>query len=96
VVDPDDFLNEYFETGVSKRLSYSNANFDRLIQQQRQIFDLEKRAPILQAAIKILLDDAPIVPLYNPIDIYAAKRRLVWKPSPKDYINVADADLADK
>jgi len=67
-----------------------------LIQQQRQIFDLEKRAPILQAAIKILLDDAPIVPLYNPIDIYAAKRRLVWKPSPKDYINVADADLLEK
>ena len=96
VVDPDDFLNEYFETGVSKRLSYSNAKFDRLIQQQRQIFDLEKRAPILQAAIKILLDDAPIVPLYNPIDIYAAKRRLVWKPSPKDYINVADADLLEK
>ena len=96
VVDPDDFFNEYFETGVSKRLSYSNAKFDRLIQQQRQIFDLEKRIPILQAAIKILLDDAPIVPLYNPIDIYAAKRRLVWKPSPKDYINVADADLADK
>ena len=96
VVDPDDFLNEYFETGVSKRLSYSNAQFDRLIQQQRQIFDLEKRTPILQTAIKILLDDAPIVPLYNPIDIYAAKRRLIWKPSPKDYINVADADLAEK
>ena len=96
VVDPDDFFNEYFETGVSKRLSYSNAKFDRLIQQQRQIFDLEKRIPILQAAIKILLDDAPIVPLYNPIDIYAAKRRLVWKPSPKDYINVANADLAEK
>jgi peptide/nickel transport system substrate-binding protein len=96
VVDPDDFFNEYFETGVSKRLAYSNPKFDRLIQQQRQIFDLEKREPILQAAIKILLDDAPIVPLYNPIDIYAVKRRLVWKPSPKDYINVADADLADK
>jgi peptide/nickel transport system substrate-binding protein len=96
VVDPDDFFNEYFETGVSKRLSYSNPKFDRLIQQQRQIFDLEKREPILQAAIKILLDDAPIVPLYNPIDIYAVKRRLVWKPSAKDYINVAEADLAEK
>jgi peptide/nickel transport system substrate-binding protein len=96
VVDPDDFFNEYFETGVSKRLSYSNPKFDRLIQQQRQIFDLEKREPILQSAIKILLDDAPIVPLYNPIDIYAVKRRLVWKPSAKDYINVAEADLAEK
>ena len=96
VVDPDDFFNEYFESGVSKRLSYSNPKFDRLLQQQRQIFDLEKREPILQAAIKILLDDAPIVPLYNPIDIYAVKRRLVWKPSAKDYINVADADLNEK
>jgi hypothetical protein len=46
--------------------------------------------------MKILLDDAPIVPLYNPIDIYGTKRRLNWKPSPKDYINVADADLAEK
>lgn len=96
VVDPDDFFNEYFETGVSKRLSYSNPKFDRLLQQQRQIFDVEKRQQVLQAAIKILLDDAAIVPLYNPIDIYGAKRRLVWKPSPKDYINVADADLAEK
>jgi peptide/nickel transport system substrate-binding protein len=96
VVDPDDFFNEYFETGVSKRLSYSNPKFDRLIQQQRQIFDIEKREPILQEAIKVLLDDAPIVPLYNPVDIYAAKRRLVWKPSPKDYINVSEADLLDK
>jgi ABC-type oligopeptide transport system substrate-binding subunit len=49
-----------------------------------------------QAAIKILLDDAPIVPLYNPIDIYAVKRRLVWKPSAKDYINVAEADWTEK
>ncbi len=96
VVDPDDFFNEYFETGVSKRLSYSNPKFDRLLQQQRQIFDADKREQVLQAAIKILLEDAPIVPLYNPIDIYGAKRRLIWKPSPKDYINVADADLADK
>jgi peptide/nickel transport system substrate-binding protein len=96
VVDPDDFFNEYFESGVSKRLSYSNPKFDRLIQQQRQIFDLEKREPILQAAIKILLDDAPIIPLYNPIDIYAVKRRLVWKPSAKDYINVAETDLTEK
>ncbi len=96
VVDPDDFFNEYFETGVSKRLSYSNPKFDRLLQQQRQIFDADKREPVLQAAIKILLEDAPIVPLYNPIDIYGAKRRLIWKPSPKDYINVADADLAEK
>ncbi len=96
VVDPDDFFNEYFETGVSKRLSYSNPNFDRLLQQQRQLFDAEKRAPVLQSAMKILLDDAPIVPLYNPVDIYAAKRRLIWKPSAKDYINVADADVAEK
>jgi peptide/nickel transport system substrate-binding protein len=96
VVDPDDFFNEYFESGVSKRLSYSNPKFDQLLRQQRQIFDSDKREQILQAAIKILLDDAPIVPLYNPIDIYGAKRRLIWKPSPKDYINVADADLAEK
>ena len=96
VVDPDDFFNEYFETGVSKRLSYSNPNFDRLLQQQRRIFDPEKRAPILRAAVNMLLDDAPIIPLYNPIDIYAAKRRLLWKPSAKDYINVAEADVAEK
>ncbi|HWP60667.1 MAG TPA: ABC transporter substrate-binding protein [Candidatus Acidoferrales bacterium] len=96
VVDPDDFLNEYFETGVSKRLSYSNAKFDSLLQQQRQIFDLDKRVALLKSALRILLEDAPIVPLYNPVDIYAVNRRLIWKPSAKDYINVAGADLADK
>ena len=96
VVDPDDFFNEYFETGVSKRLSYSNPKFDRLLQQQRQIFDFEKRQEVLRAAIHVLLDDAPIIPLYNPVDIYGLKRRLAWKPSPKDYINVADADFVER
>jgi peptide/nickel transport system substrate-binding protein len=96
VVDPDDFFNEYFESGISRRLSYSNPKFDRLLQQQRQTFDFEKREPILRAAVNMLLDDAPIIPLYNPIDIYAAKRRLLWKPSAKDYINVAEAEITEK
>jgi peptide/nickel transport system substrate-binding protein len=96
VIDPDNWLYDYFGTGASKRSLYSNPDFDRLLQQQQQIFDPEQREPVLQKAMKLLLEDAPIVPLYNPVDSYGVSRRLIWKPSPKDYVSLLDASLTEK
>ena len=96
VLDPDNWLYDYFGTGGSKRSLYSNPEFDRLLQQQQQIFDPEQREPVLQKAMRLLLEDAPIVPLYNPVDSYGVSRRLIWKPSPKDYVSLLDAALAEK
>jgi peptide/nickel transport system substrate-binding protein len=96
VIDPDNWLYDYFATGGSKRSLYSNSEFDRLMQQQQEIFDPEQREPVLHKAMKLLLEEAPIVPLYNPVDTYGVSRRLVWKPSPKDYINLLDAELIEK
>lgn len=46
--------------------------------------------------MRLLLEDAPIVPLYNPVDSYGVSRRLIWTLSPKDYVSLLDAALAEK
>ena len=52
VLDPDNWLYDYFATAGSKRSLYSNPEFDGLLQQQQQIFDPEQREPVLQKAMK--------------------------------------------
>ena len=96
VEDPDKFFHDYFETGVTKRVAYSNPKFDRLMQQQRQLFDQEQREPVLLSAIRLLFEDAVMVPLYRPMYVYGLSKRLTWKPSPHDAVYLADAELAGK
>ena len=43
VVDPSAALSQYFETGGSPRIGYSNAKVDALLAAERQAFDPEKR-----------------------------------------------------
>jgi ABC-type oligopeptide transport system substrate-binding subunit len=59
VLDPDNWLYEYFASAGSKRSLYSNPEFDRLPQQQQQNFDPDQRELVLQKAMRLLLEDAP-------------------------------------
>jgi peptide/nickel transport system substrate-binding protein len=77
--EPDLFLSLYFETGVTKRLEYSNPQMDRLIREQRQVFDPAEREKLLRDLMKKIYEDAPTVPLWHPQDIYGVNRKLTWK-----------------
>ena len=50
----------------------------------------------IQAALNLLLEDAPIVPLYNSVYIYGLNKRFNWKPTAHDAIYLADAELSEK
>jgi peptide/nickel transport system substrate-binding protein len=59
VIDPGPALAQYFQTGVSPRIKYSNPEFDRLFDQQAQEFDPAKRKILINKAIAILMEDVP-------------------------------------
>ncbi len=86
LVDADTLYDQYFRTGTTKRVSYSNAEFDRLIEEEQKTGDPKKRLPLLQQAGKILMEEAPFVPLYNLADLYGAARTVVWKARPDEKI----------
>ena len=69
-----------------ERESYSNPEFDKLIDEEPAGGDPKKRIALLQQAGKILMEDVPFVPLYNLADLYGAARNVVWSPRPDEKI----------
>lgn len=86
LTDADTLYDQYFRTGTTKRLAYSNPEFDKLIEEEQQTPDHKKRVALLQRAGKILMEDAPLVPLYNLADLYGVAKNVVWKARPDEKI----------
>ena len=67
-------------------MAYSNPEFDKLIEEEQATADNKKRVALLQQAGKILMEDVPLVPLYNLADFYGAARNVVWSARPDEKI----------
>jgi peptide/nickel transport system substrate-binding protein len=87
VVDPGEYLQQYFQTGVTKRLrGYSNPEVDRALQTANSEFDPPKRVQLLRDAQSRIMQDAPANFLLQYQDIYAAAKKLSYKPRSDEYI----------
>ena len=91
--DADTFYDQYFHTGVTKRTNYSNPELDKLIEQEQQTGDHKKRVAVLQQAGRIIMEDAPVVPLYTLAEIYGLARNIIWQGNPNNEIVVADMKI---
>jgi peptide/nickel transport system substrate-binding protein len=91
--DADTFYDQYFHTGVTKRTGYSNPDFDKLIEEEQRTADPKKRLAALQQAGRIVMEDAPIVPLYTLAEIYGVARNVVWQGNPNNEIIVSDMKI---
>lgn len=75
--DPNTFLDMFVTNGGNNRTGYSSAEYDKLIVDASREADPAKRALILQAAEKLLIQtDLPLCPLYFyvGIQLYDAKK----------------------
>jgi peptide/nickel transport system substrate-binding protein len=59
---------------------YSNPVVDRLIDDHDRVFDGAKRRQASDTLMRLLNDDAPLVPLYLPQNLYGVSDRVLWKP----------------
>jgi peptide/nickel transport system substrate-binding protein len=85
-VDADTLYEQYFRSGVTKRLQYSNPDFDKLIDEEQQTGDTKKRIEILQQAGKVLMEDVPYVPLYTLAELYGVAQNVAWKATPGERV----------
>ncbi len=92
-VDADTVYEQYFRSGVTKRVNYRNPEFDRLIDQEQTTGDQKKRVAILQQAGRILMEDAAFVPMYNLAEIYGAARNVIWKARPDEKVLAAEMKI---
>jgi peptide/nickel transport system substrate-binding protein len=91
--DGDTLYDQYFHTGVTKRIGYSNPEFDKLIKEEQQTGDQKKRVALLQQAGRILMEDAPFVPLYTLAEIYGLARNILWKGNPDNRVLAAEMKI---
>src|SRR5262245_16019555 len=87
--DADTYFEQYFRTGGSRRINYSNPEFDKLIDEEQRTGDQKKRVAILHQAGRILMEDVPFAPLYSLYEIYGMARNIAWKGTPDNQILAA-------
>jgi peptide/nickel transport system substrate-binding protein len=97
LTDAHTLFHQYFRTGITKRvLGYSNPKLDKLLDVAQQTFDVKKRKNLLGEAHRMILTDAPAVPLWSSMDIYAHRADLVWTPPPDEKVQLKEAYLRKK
>lgn len=85
LVDPDDYYYAQHHTGeVFNFTGYSNPTVDELLEQGRRTQDFQARYDIYERINQIIVDEAPYIYLYNPLNINA------YKPYVKGYSARAD------
>jgi peptide/nickel transport system substrate-binding protein len=93
LTDADTLYDQYFRTGTTKRSNYSNPELDKLVEEQQKTPDFKKRTAILQQAGRIIMEEAPFVPLYNLADIYGAAKNVDWKIRPDEKVLAWDMKI---
>lgn len=84
-VDPDDFFGAQQGTGeVFNFTGYSNPRVDELLSEGKNTDDFETRRGIYEQINKQVVDDAPYIYLYNPLEIN------VYRTNVKGYATRAD------
>jgi peptide/nickel transport system substrate-binding protein len=81
IVDPGQFLSQYFETGISGRVGFSNPKIDAMIAKTRSAFDPEERKKLLQEAMSAIMEESPAVFLWRMKTIYGVANNINFQPS---------------
>ncbi len=92
-IDADTVYDQYYRSGRTKRVSFQNAEVDRLIDEQHKTEDQKKRVALLQQIGRILMDEAALVPLYTLAEIYGVARNVIWKAHPEEKVLAFDMKI---
>ncbi|MCC5979152.1 MAG: hypothetical protein JJU21_13905 [Salinarimonas sp.] len=82
VVDPSAALSQYFETGGSPRIAYSNPDLDALFARERAEFDPDQRDTLLREIFTLLAEDAPAHFLWRHRMAWGVSNDLEYDPRP--------------
>lgn len=75
-VDPMTFLDLCVTKGGNNDCGFSNAEYDKLINEAKVETDVEKRSEMLRKAEDILMDEMPILPIYYYTTVTAANENV--------------------
>ena len=81
--DPATFLEIFLAKGSDNRTGWANPEYDRLIAEAARTLDPERRFEFFQQAEALLLEEAPLAPLYFDTRAYLIHPAVKgWVPAP--------------
>jgi oligopeptide transport system substrate-binding protein len=90
-LDPNSFLECFLTGGGNNNTGWSNEEFDSLLAEASRTADVNNRYEILKRAETILLDDAPVIPIYFYTRVYLHSPKVGnWQMNPLGYISFKD------
>ena len=75
-------VSQYFETGESPRIGYSNPQVDEWLRRSRAAFDQAAYREAINRALHLVLDDAPAHFLWQHKMLYGVSRDVSFTPRP--------------
>ena len=90
VQDPSAALHQYFHTGETPRIGYSNPKLDEILDKEQQEFDPKKRREFLSQAMSILTEEAPACFMWRHKLLWGLNNRVDYKPLPDARIYAID------
>jgi oligopeptide transport system substrate-binding protein len=85
-VDPNSFLDMFVTGGGNNQTGWSNKDYDRYIAEAASTADPQKRFEAFQKAEAILLEEAPMVPIYHYTHPYFLQTNVQgWYPTLIDH-----------
>jgi oligopeptide transport system substrate-binding protein len=94
-LDPINFLEMFVTDGGNNRTGWSNAEYDALIDQARRAVTMSERFAIYQQAEALLLEEAPIAPIYSYTHRHLIDPRVTgMAPNLQGYLNYRYISLA--
>jgi peptide/nickel transport system substrate-binding protein len=82
VVDPSDALAQFFQTGITPRIHYSNPKVDTLLAQERAEFDPAKRCATIRQADEIIVNEAPAIFMWTHKFVTGVRKGVRFEPNP--------------
>ena len=82
VLDPSAALHQYFHTGETPRIGYSNKKLDELLDREQQEFDPEKRKQYLRQAMSLITEEAPACFMWRHKLLWGLSGKVDYKPLP--------------
>lgn len=90
VIDPSEYLHQYFRTGVTKRLAFSHPDVDAALDAEQSAFDPAERVKLLQKAMSVLLEEAPAAWLFQYQGLQGVNNRFDYKANPGEDVYAWD------
>lgn len=86
VIDPSPMLEQYFQTGVTPRIGYSNPQLDSVLKAERREFDPTKRKALLLQAFDLIQENLPAFYLWRINQVYGISDKVAFKPHSNEQV----------